>query len=92
MTGVQTCALPILLAPAGRLAVISFHSLEDRVVKRFMRTMARGDDYPPALPVTSSQLRPRLTLVGKAIHPAPEEIGVNARARSAVLRIAEKLA
>ncbi len=80
-----------LLRPGGRLAVISFHSLEDRIVKRFMREQSRGDDYPPDLPVTADQLRPRMKLIGKAIRPGAEEIAGNPRVRSAVLRIAEKL-
>lgn len=81
-----------VLKPGGRLAVISFHSLEDRIVKRFMREQSRGDDYPPDLPVTVDQLRPRMKLVGRAIKPGQKEIANNPRARSAVLRLAEKLA
>ncbi len=79
-----------VLAPGGRLAVISFHSLEDRIVKRFMRDHARGDDFPPGLPVTKDQLQPRLKLVGKAIRPSASEVSQNPRARSATLRIAER--
>jgi len=82
----------VVLKPGGRLAVISFHSLEDRIVKRFMREQSRGDDYPPDLPVTVDQLRPRMKLVGRAIKPGQKEIAKNPRARSAVLRLAEKLA
>jgi 16S rRNA (cytosine1402-N4)-methyltransferase len=81
-----------VLAPGGRLAVISFHSLEDRMVKRFIRDHARGDDFPPGVPVTAEMLRPRLKPVGKAIHPGEVEIVDNPRARSAVLRVAERLA
>lgn len=81
-----------ILAPGGRLAVISFHSLEDRIVKRFMRDQAKGDSFPPGVPVRQDQLRPRLRLVGKAIHPDDAEIEANPRARSAVLRVAERLA
>jgi 16S rRNA (cytosine1402-N4)-methyltransferase len=81
-----------VLEPGGRLAVISFHSLEDRIVKRFMREQSVGDDYPPEIPVTVDQLRPRMKLIGKAIKPGEEEIVSNPRARSAVLRLAEKLA
>ncbi len=81
-----------VLAPGGRLAVVSFHSLEDRIVKRFIRESARGDDFPVGLPVTQEQLQPKLRVVGKAIHPSAEEIDMNPRARSAVLRVAERLA
>ncbi|MDZ4262920.1 MAG: 16S rRNA (cytosine(1402)-N(4))-methyltransferase RsmH [Pseudomonadota bacterium] len=80
-----------VLAVGGRLAVISFHSLEDRIVKRFMRDEARGDDFPVGLPVTVDQLQPTLRVVGKAVRASAEEVDVNPRARSAVLRIAEKM-
>ncbi|MFK7160952.1 16S rRNA (cytosine(1402)-N(4))-methyltransferase RsmH [Marinospirillum sp. MEB164] len=80
------------LAPGGRLAVISFHSLEDRIVKRFMRDAARGDAHLPAhVPFRHTELRPELRLIGKAIKPSAEEVAHNPRARSAVLRVAEKL-
>ena len=80
------------LAPGGRLAVISFHSLEDRRVKNFMRDGARPDQLPERLTVRAAELpKPRLLLVGKAVRPAPEEVRANPRARSATLRIAEKL-
>jgi 16S rRNA (cytosine1402-N4)-methyltransferase len=79
-----------VLAPGGRLVVISFHSLEDRIVKRFMRSEARGDDFPPDLPVPAAALRPRLRLVGKARRPDAREVGANPRARSAVMRVAER--
>jgi 16S rRNA (cytosine1402-N4)-methyltransferase len=78
------------LAPGGRLVVISFHSLEDRIVKRFMRNAARGDDLPPELPVTGDAVRPRARLLGRARHPAADEIAGNPRARSAVLRAVER--
>jgi 16S rRNA (cytosine1402-N4)-methyltransferase len=81
-----------LLAPAGRLAVISFHSLEDRRVKRFMRKQSRGDEFPPDLPVRQAQLSPHLRLVGKAIRAGEAELAQNPRARSAVLRVAERVA
>jgi 16S rRNA (cytosine1402-N4)-methyltransferase len=81
-----------VLALGGRLAVISFHSLEDRLVKRFMRDQAKGDRFPPGVPVRQDQLQPRLRLVGKAIHPDAAEIEANPRARSAVLRMAERVA
>ncbi|MCG7865787.1 MAG: 16S rRNA (cytosine(1402)-N(4))-methyltransferase RsmH [Candidatus Thiodiazotropha taylori] len=79
-----------VLAPGGRLAVISFHSLEDRIVKRFMRDQAKGDPFPPGVPVTDDLRQPRLRLVGKAITPDETEISANPRARSAVLRVAER--
>ena len=78
-----------VLAPGGRLAVISFHSLEDRIVKRFMRDHARGDDFPVGLPITHDLLQPRLKLIGKATRPSAAEVNQNPRARSAVLRVAE---
>ncbi len=78
-----------VLAPGGRLVVISFHSLEDRIVKRFMRDHARGDDFPMGVPVTQDQLQPRLKLLGKAIRPSAAEVRLNPRSRSAVLRVAE---
>lgn len=80
-----------VLRPGGRLAVISFHSLEDRRVKRFIRDQARGDPFPSDLPVAASALRPRLRPLGRALHAGEEEVAANPRARSAVLRVAEKL-
>ncbi|MDR2877489.1 MAG: 16S rRNA (cytosine(1402)-N(4))-methyltransferase RsmH [Chromatiales bacterium] len=80
-----------VLAPGGRLVVISFHSLEDRMVKRFIRKQARGDDLPPDLPVPDSARRPRLRAIGAAMQPSQEEVQANPRARSAVLRVAERL-
>jgi 16S rRNA (cytosine1402-N4)-methyltransferase len=80
-----------VLRPGGRLAVISFHSLEDRIVKRFLRDEARGDEFPPDLPIPQSALTPRIRLVGKAIRASEQEVAENPRARSAVLRIAERL-
>lgn len=78
------------LATGGRLAVISFHSLEDRVVKHFLRTEAKGRELPPGLPVRHDQFRPRLKIVGKAIRAGATETDRNPRARSAVLRVAER--
>jgi len=81
-----------LLLPAGRLSVISFHSLEDRMVKRFIRAQEKGKDLPPGLPVMEDQLGKTMKKIGKAIMPTKAEIDRNPRARSAVLRIAERLA
>jgi len=80
-----------VLVTGGRLAVISFHSLEDRLVKRFMRRYARGDEYPRDLPVPASALRPRLKVIGRPLRPSALEVETNPRARSAILRVAEKL-
>jgi 16S rRNA (cytosine1402-N4)-methyltransferase len=79
------------LNKGGRLAVISFHSLEDRIVKRFFREMCRGDDLPAGLPVTADMLNVTMKLVGKPIKASETELQQNPRARSAVLRIAEKI-
>ena len=80
-----------VLNPEGRLVVISFHSLEDRIVKRFMRDEAAPDNLPKNLPLMASQLpQARMTLVGKALKPSAAEIAANPRARSAVMRVAEK--
>jgi 16S rRNA (cytosine1402-N4)-methyltransferase len=82
---------PELLRAGGRLAVVSFHSLEDRIVKRFMRDHARADPLPRGLPVRARDLpRPRLRLIGKPQRPTAAEVAANPRARSAVLRIAER--
>ncbi|MFZ0488192.1 MAG: 16S rRNA (cytosine(1402)-N(4))-methyltransferase RsmH [Arenicellales bacterium] len=78
------------LRAAGRLVVISFHSLEDRIVKRFLRDEARGDPYPSDLPVSASELKPRLKTIGKPIRPSAEELAGNRRARSAIMRVAER--
>lgn len=81
-----------LLHAGGRLAVISFHSLEDRMVKRFIRAQENGRELPPGVPMMDSQMGRTMKRVGKAIMPSEQEIRANARARSAVLRIAERLA
>ncbi len=80
------------LTPGGRMVVISFHSLEDRIVKRFFRDQSRGDPYPVDLPVTSDMLKPKLRLVGKLVKPTQGELKINPRARSAVMRVAQKTA
>ena len=80
-----------LLAAGGRLAVISFHSLEDRIVKRFMRQYASPDTLPKNLPLRSVDLpQPKLRLIGKPVKAGAAELAANPRARSAVLRVAEK--
>jgi 16S rRNA (cytosine1402-N4)-methyltransferase len=74
----------------GRMAVISFHSLEDRMVKHFMRDMAQGDKLPRNLPIRAADIpKAKLKQIGKAIHPSAPELEKNSRARSAVLRVAE---
>jgi len=80
------------LKPGGRLAVISFHSLEDRIVKRYMRDESQGEQAPRRLPIQAAMLKPgRLKLVGRAQHASEVEVAANPRARSAVLRVAEKM-
>ena len=79
------------LAPHGRLAVISFHSLEDRMVKQFMRRHSLADPMYAGLPRIPAHARPKLRLVGKSIQPDANEISLNPRARSARLRVAERL-
>ncbi|HZF17307.1 MAG TPA: 16S rRNA (cytosine(1402)-N(4))-methyltransferase RsmH [Steroidobacteraceae bacterium] len=79
------------LAGRGRLGVISFHSLEDRLVKRFMRRHAHADPMYAGLPMIPEAARPTLRIVGKAVRPSAAEIERNARARSATLRVAERL-
>lgn len=81
-----------VLAPGGRLAVISFHSLEDRIVKQFMRDKEQGNKPPPEVPIKYEQLKTNFKKIGKAIKPQDDEVKDNVRARSAVLRIGEKLA
>lgn len=80
------------LSPGGRLAAISFHSIEDRIVKRFIRNESRGDPYPPDCPVPSEMLQPRLRQIGKPLKPSAAEIRLNPRSRSAVFRAARKVA
>jgi 16S rRNA (cytosine1402-N4)-methyltransferase len=80
-----------VLAPGGRLVVISFHSLEDRVVKRFIRRQELGDPVPKGLPIRDDQLNKRMRSLGKAIKASDAEVNANVRSRSAVMRVAEKL-
>ncbi len=81
------------LAPEGRLSIISFHSLEDRLVKRFMRDHSRGVQIPSGVPMTEAQIRAlggrEIKALGKSV-PGPAEVAENPRARSSVLRIAER--
>ncbi|MES2603484.1 MAG: 16S rRNA (cytosine(1402)-N(4))-methyltransferase RsmH [Pseudomonadota bacterium] len=81
-----------VLAIGGRMVVISFHSLEDRMVKQFIRKQEKGDDFPPGVPVTVDQMKPRVRSIGKPVKSGDEETTDNVRARSAVMRVAEKTA
>jgi len=82
-----------VLNDGGRLVVISFHSLEDRIVKQFMRTHSQPGALPARLPVRAHELpKPRLRLIGKPVFPSRVEIAANPRARSAVMRVAERIA
>lgn len=80
-----------VLAVGGRLVVISFHSLEDRIVKQFIRRYSRGEKLPIEIPVIATEVKPRLKSLGKPIKAKESEIAVNPRSRSAILRVAEKL-
>ena len=80
------------LSEGGRLVVISFHSLEDRIVKRFMRDQARGQQLPKHVPVIDSDTGKTLNLVGKAVKPSTDEVQRNPRSRSAIMRVAERRA
>lgn len=84
-------ALKVLVV-GGRLVVISFHSLEDRVVKRFIRRQELGDPVPRGLPVRDEQLNKRMRSCGKAIKASDGEVDANVRSRSAIMRVAEKIA
>jgi len=80
-----------VLAKGGRLVVISFHSLEDRIVKRFIRNASRGRPLPPGVPISFEEQQVSLKPIGKAVMPSPTEVAANPRARSAVMRIAERI-
>jgi 16S rRNA (cytosine1402-N4)-methyltransferase len=80
-----------VLAVGGRLVVISFHSLEDRVVKRFIRRQELGDPVPRGLPIRDEQLNKRMRSCGKAIKASDAEVDANVRSRSAIMRVAEKI-
>ncbi len=84
-----------LLAKGGRLSVISFHSLEDRLVKQFIRKQSKGPDVPHGVPLTEAQIRAlgraSMKPIGKAFKPSDREVSENTRSRSSVLRVAEKL-
>lgn len=80
-----------VLAPHGRLVVLSFHSLEDRIVKRFIQKNERGDPIPKHIPILAGDMKQVMRRIGKKMKPTAEEVERNPRARSAILRVAEKL-
>jgi 16S rRNA (cytosine1402-N4)-methyltransferase len=79
------------LTVGGRLVVISFHSLEDRIVKKFIVKQTKGDNFPRRLPIAADQLKPRLKSLGKAVRAQASEVSANPRSRSAIMRVAEKI-
>jgi len=80
-----------VLSIGGRLAVISFHSLEDRMVKRFFRDISRGPQIPKDIPILAKDLQQPFKLIGKAIKPGKQEVLENPRSRSSVLRVIERV-
>jgi Predicted S-adenosylmethionine-dependent methyltransferase involved in cell envelope biogenesis len=81
-----------MLVPGGRLVVISFHSLEDRIVKRFMRELSSPPALPARLPIRAADIpAPKMRLVGRASRPDADEVAANPRARSAVMRVMEAI-
>jgi 16S rRNA (cytosine1402-N4)-methyltransferase len=80
-----------VLAPGGRLCAISFHSLEDGTVKRFIQQHSQEDPIYAGLPQVPAHARPKLRRIGRAVHPSAEEVAANPRARSAVMRVAERI-
>jgi 16S rRNA (cytosine1402-N4)-methyltransferase len=81
-----------VLAAGGRLCAIAFHSLEDGIVKRFIQQRSQEDPVYAGLPQVPEHARPKLRRVGRAVHPSEEEVAANPRARSAVMRVAERIA
>lgn len=79
-----------LLASSGRMSIISFHSLEDRIVKRFIKSQSQGPQLPKGIPIRANELDIKFKKIGKAIKASKEEVAANARSRSAILRVAEK--
>ena len=94
LTDLTACLKPCVdaMAVGGRLVVISFHSLEDRIVKQFMRSEEQGMCLPLGVPIKASEIKTNFKRIGKAIKPQQDEIKQNVRSRSAVLRIGEKIA
>ncbi|PPC74800.1 16S rRNA (cytosine(1402)-N(4))-methyltransferase [Pokkaliibacter plantistimulans] len=90
---IQTCldASADVLTSSGRLVVISFHSLEDRIVKRFIRKESKGEQLPRGLPVTQDMLNIRMRTLGKAQKAEADEVTDNVRSRSAIMRVAERI-
>lgn len=84
-------AAAAILVPGGRLVTIAFHSLEDRIVKRFIETESRRCVCPPVQPICTCDTIPRLRRIGKPVRPNDDELKLNPRSRSAIMRVAERL-